>query len=110
MVGQGYDGAAVVSGDINGVQRHVLEKGLSALLHSLHISVSQSMLSQSLPHPRSTISSYLYESDCTVLKNSSKILLVLQDKICELRPSSSLNRIKDYRTAKHVDWRNSRQA
>ena len=46
MVGQGYDGAAAMSGERNGVQRHITEKCPSAVYvhcasHSLNLCLSK---------------------------------------------------------------------
>jgi len=94
MVGQGYDGAAAMSGDKNGVQKHIAEKCPSALYvhcaaHSLNLCL---MKAADVPEIRAALT--LMNSTAVFYKDSNKRLLNLQSWIDVRCPESGRTNLK----------------
>ena len=96
MVGQGYAGAAAMSGDKNGVQKHILEKCPSAayvpcVSHSLNLCL---LKASEVPPIRAAVT--VVREIAIVYTDSNKRLSNLQEYIDALCSESSRTRLKKH--------------
>ena len=103
MVGQGYDGAAAMSGERNGVQRHIMEKCPSAVYvhcasHSLNLCLAKAA---EVPEIRAAVT--LMHEIAVFYTDSNKRLLNLQECIDNQCPDSSRTRLKKHCTTRWVE-------
>lgn len=93
MVGQGYDGAAAMSGSFSGVQAEIRKKYSCALYvhcssHSLNLAISHSCQVQSIRNCIGTI-----KSVGNFLKLSAKRTALLQENIKKMYPQTNWSRL-----------------
>ena len=103
MVGQGYDGAAAMSGDMNGVQRHIMNKCPSAVYvhcaaHSLNLCLTKAA---EVPEIRAAVT--LMHEIAIFFTDSNKRLLNLQNCIDNLCPESCRTRLKKHCATRWVE-------
>jgi len=103
MVGQGYDGAAAMSGDRNGVQWHIMNECLSAVYvycaaHSLNLCLTKAA---EVPEIRAAVT--LMHEIAIFFTDSNKRLLNLQNCIDNLCSESCRTRLKKHCTTRWVE-------
>ena len=90
-VGQGYDGAATMSGHLNGVRAHISSKYPKALYiycsaHSLNLAVSKSCSVPLLRNSLETIGSV-----CTFLRSSPQRMQLFKQQVASHLPTANFS-------------------
>lgn len=107
MVGQGYDGAAAMSGEKNGVQKHIRDQCPAALYvhcaaHSLNLCL---MKASEVPEIRAAVT--LLQDIAVFYSDSNKRLLDLQSCIDDRCPDSNRSKLKKYCATRWVEKQQS---
>ncbi|KAF0702443.1 52 kDa repressor of the inhibitor of the protein kinase-like, partial [Aphis craccivora] len=94
MRGQGYDGAATMSGAFNGVQAIVRKKYPKALYthcisHSLNLCLSDASTAQDIRNAFGTVSEC-----CAFFHYSAKRTHILKEKVLEINPKTQAHKLK----------------